>query len=123
MARFITLRWSLEENITKAEAAADFEEQVTAPAIAEFRAGFARHNAIREASGFNALQREQAALVDKQIAVQDRIIKTPAVARAGLVAQLEFLLDADNGELYSEIDFDTIIAGVKRVAADKGGAA
>jgi hypothetical protein len=63
-------------------------------------------------SGCAALWREADAVTDQMLEVQDRIIGTPAVSFAGLIAQLKFLKDFDFPDL------DTLIAGVKALAPE-----
>jgi len=55
-------------------------------------------------------------LADKMVDVEDQIIETPTITLAGLIAQLEFLRDANHGALCVEINVDTIVEGVRTVA-------
>ncbi|MFL5268647.1 MAG: hypothetical protein ACJ8AH_18990 [Stellaceae bacterium] len=93
------------------DVSAAFDKKILAPAIEAFRAGQARRDEIREASGCAALRREEAETVDRLIDVENRIAKTPAVSLAGLVAQIEYFRDS----IDPLVGWDVIIQGLRTV--------
>jgi hypothetical protein len=87
----------------------EFDRAYTDDALRQFREGKAKIDAVREASGCEALFREAHALVEQGEDLDLQIERTVATSFAGVLAQLEVLREnlGDNPLL------ETIITGIK----------
>jgi hypothetical protein len=89
-------------------------DRIVAQLIDDFRAAKkAQIDDVLEASGVAALDREAAAVADQAYELHTKICDTPASSFPALLYQLELLRD----DLEVPDLLDTIIAGVKRLAA------
>jgi hypothetical protein len=121
LQRSMDVRVKLEEALAKlakcrGDTDHDYVCEWSERAIQQFREGKSAIKAAREASGCEALYREEEQLHDQATEVRNRIVETQATSLAGVLAQLELFKEELLQDTHSFDFIDTIAAGIKRLA-------